>query len=70
MTTIVVEEPTKDQLLAHLREIRFAERGALILGDNPFPATAHEKGRIIQALTEKHGMTHKDIAFQTRMGAR
>jgi len=62
-------EPTKDQLLAQLRQIRLSERGALILGDDPFPATVHEKGRIVQELTEKHGMTHRDIAFVTTMGA-
>lgn len=60
---------TKDQLLDHLRQIRVAERGALILGADPFPATVREKGCIVQELTEKHGMTHEQIAFATTMGA-
>jgi len=66
------QEPaaTKDELLEQLRQIRVSERGALLLGNDPFPATIHEKGRIVQELTEHHGMTHQDITFMITLGAR
>lgn len=65
---IVQQEPTKEQLISQLKDIRIAERGVLLQGGDPFPTTQREKGMIVAELTTKHGMTHKAIAVAVTMG--